>query len=357
MGAEMMKRFFATITIALLASAQAFALETGSSNQVYRIPSGGGRARFGAVDVSQSAAVTGVLPLANGGTGMASFDSSYELRNIGLSASVGSSALTVTLRQKDGSSNCSSTAPCRIGFRSSTATSGSYNQRSITAGLSVTVPSTATLGQVSATAEPTFIYAQDNAGSVQLCVSTSGTFDEGVNQTSTIINTSSTSRSTIYCTASATGPVRLIGRLVSTQATAGTWATAPSLVSLTPLAGAQISSASSTLERLERAAFGGNTAMTSNCASTPCTIASQSGSWVSSVSRVGAGAYTVNITAGEFSVAPTCTCSGKSMGFWPVACAVSSVTTSGVTVETFGATSGSNVLNDSAVHIICMGPR
>ena len=40
----------------------------GTANQVLRIPGAGGAPAFGAIDLAQSAAVTGLLPLANGGT-------------------------------------------------------------------------------------------------------------------------------------------------------------------------------------------------------------------------------------------------------------------------------------------------
>ena len=42
---------------------------TGSAYQVLRVPSGGGAPAFGAIDLSQSAAVTGTLGISNGGTG------------------------------------------------------------------------------------------------------------------------------------------------------------------------------------------------------------------------------------------------------------------------------------------------
>lgn len=45
------------------------ATTAGSANQVLRIPGAGGAPAFGAIDVSQAAAVTGALPIANGGTG------------------------------------------------------------------------------------------------------------------------------------------------------------------------------------------------------------------------------------------------------------------------------------------------
>jgi hypothetical protein len=46
------------------------ATAAGSANQVLRIPGGGGVPSFGAIDLSQAAAVTGTLPVANGGTGI-----------------------------------------------------------------------------------------------------------------------------------------------------------------------------------------------------------------------------------------------------------------------------------------------
>ncbi|MEK2646309.1 beta strand repeat-containing protein [Bdellovibrio sp. BCCA] len=54
--------YFATATT--MASTAA-----GTANQILRIPAGGGNPDFGAIDISQAAAITGSLALANGGTG------------------------------------------------------------------------------------------------------------------------------------------------------------------------------------------------------------------------------------------------------------------------------------------------
>lgn len=65
----MMNKFLIA-ALAFLASPLAQATHlNGSAYKVYRVPSTGGAAKFGAIDVSQSAAVTGQLPVANGGTG------------------------------------------------------------------------------------------------------------------------------------------------------------------------------------------------------------------------------------------------------------------------------------------------
>ena len=45
------------------------ATSAGTANQVLRVPGAGGSPAFGAIDLTQSAAVTGALPIANGGTG------------------------------------------------------------------------------------------------------------------------------------------------------------------------------------------------------------------------------------------------------------------------------------------------
>jgi len=49
------------------------ATETGPANSVLRVPPGGGRAKMGSITLSSAAAVTGTLPLGNGGTGQTSF--------------------------------------------------------------------------------------------------------------------------------------------------------------------------------------------------------------------------------------------------------------------------------------------
>ena len=50
-------------------TSQIGATSAGSANQVLRVPGAGGSPAFGAIDLAQSAAVTGALPIANGGTG------------------------------------------------------------------------------------------------------------------------------------------------------------------------------------------------------------------------------------------------------------------------------------------------
>lgn len=161
--------------------------------------------------------------------------SSLELLNLGLAASVAANALTVALKQSDGSTDPSSgAASVKIGFRSATATSGAYNERSATAATSITVASGAPLGNTSTTVAYLYLYALDNAGTIELAISAS-LFSEGSVQTTTALTNSSNSLSTLYSTtARSSVPIRLIGRLKQSQSTAGVWASAPTEVSLPP---------------------------------------------------------------------------------------------------------------------------
>lgn len=152
---------------------------------------------------------------------------SYEISNLGLATSVASNALTIALKQADGSTNPSTGASAvKVGMRSSTLTSGLYNQRSATAATSLVISSGSTLGTVSATAHDLWVYLIDNAGTLELAVSQtlfhenqliSTTAEGGAGAAdSANIMYSTTTRSNV--------PFRLVGKINITEATAGTWA-------------------------------------------------------------------------------------------------------------------------------------
>jgi hypothetical protein len=165
---------------------------------------------------------------------LATANSSNALWNLGLSASVGASALTVNLKQADGTTDPTATKPCMIGFRSATLTSGAVSERTATGAVTLTVPSTATLGQTSAVAGNLYVYAIDNAGTIELAIA--GTdFGESGRVSTTVMNTASDDGATMYSTTARSNVAfRRIGLLVATEATAGTWATAPSTVQVAP---------------------------------------------------------------------------------------------------------------------------
>lgn len=269
---------------------------------------------------------------------------SYELSNVGLAASVGANALTIALKQGDGSSDCSAGGPCKIGFRNGSSTVGGYTQRSVTGASSITISSGSTLGHASATAEYVYVYAIDNAGSVELAVSTGLHTDQGTLVTTTAEGGAggADSRSAIYSSEARTNaPIRLIGRVKSTQATAGTWATSPSEVSLWPFQYNSVTSNSSGQERVERASITNS--------GTPA-IASQSGSWLSGVTDNGAG--DTSFTMSGFSSTPTCVCG--ILGSSGRTCSVNAITSTSLRIETTQPGAGNTDLD---FHIICMGPR
>lgn len=165
-------------------------------------------------------------------------DQPYELTNLSLSATVSANALTVALKDKSGS-DPSSGSPVKIGFRNSTLTTGTYNQRSVTGALSVVVPSGTTIGTVSAVQSAIYVYALDNAGTVELAVSLNRLDVLSVQSTTAI--SGGALAGTIYSTTSRSNvPMRYIGRILITEATAGTWATSPTEVAvpnLEPISG------------------------------------------------------------------------------------------------------------------------
>jgi hypothetical protein len=139
-----------------------------------------------------------------------------------ITASVGSSALTVTLN------------PTILNFRNTPLTSGTINTRTVASAISVVVPSTATLGTVSAQQSRIVVIALDNAGTVELAVvniAGGNNLDETTLISTTAISAGATSASVVYSTTARTSlPFRVVGYIESTQATAGTWATSPSTI-------------------------------------------------------------------------------------------------------------------------------
>lgn len=158
----------------------------------------------------------------------------YSLVNVGLAASVAANALTISLKQSDGSTNPSTGASqVQIPFRSSTIGSGAFNVRSVTSSLSTVISSGSTAGHGNGTNNFLFIYALDNSGTVELAWSSS------LQDTSILATTTAEggaggadSRTTIYSTTARTNvPIRLLGSMLSNQTTAGTWASVPTRIS------------------------------------------------------------------------------------------------------------------------------
>lgn len=173
----------------------------------------------------------------------ASATSSGDVKNLGLAASVASNALTVALKSK-ALTDPSATDYVSAAFRNATSATGDYVVRKATAAASIVISSGSTLGHVSAINEPIFVYLLDNAGTMELALSSS-IYDNGSIVTTTVLagGGGDDSRTVIYSTAARSNvAIRLVGRLESNQATAGTWATAIAEISLTPFDNAPTSS-------------------------------------------------------------------------------------------------------------------
>lgn len=139
-----------------------------------------------------------------------------------VSASVNASAMTVTLN------------PCSLAFRGTPVTNGTPSTVTVGSAITVTIPSTATLGTVSAVQSQIVVLAINNAGTVELAVVNiaGGTnLDETTLISTTTIGVGSTSASTAYSTTGRSSVAfRVVGVIISTQAIAGTWITAPSTI-------------------------------------------------------------------------------------------------------------------------------
>lgn len=139
-----------------------------------------------------------------------------------IAASVAANALTVTLN------------PTALTFRSTTLNSGATVALSVAAAISLVVPSGASLGTISTEKARLALVALDNAGTVVLGIAnlTGGVnLDETTLVSTTAISSGATSAGVIYSASALTNvPFRVVGSVDITEATAGTWATAPTTV-------------------------------------------------------------------------------------------------------------------------------
>jgi hypothetical protein len=166
------------------------------------------------------------------------YNASYEISNLGLSVTATASSthtLVIALKTQAGTDPTGSDI-VYVGMRSATAATGTYNRRSATGAVSLTVSSGSTLGTISAVAAYLYVYLVDNAGTLELGVSHTY-YDEGTILSTTVLagGGADDSGSALYTTtARANVPIRCVGRFKSTQAAAGTWDTAIAEVSLWP---------------------------------------------------------------------------------------------------------------------------
>ena len=158
-----------------------------------------------------------------------------------ITASVASNALTIALKGKDGN-DPSSTNKVYIPFRSGTASSSDWNIREVTSALSVVVSSGSTLGHASGIVQHFFVYAIDNAGTVELAVSNLPPDYPGTFLGQRLISTTAEggaggadSATGIYSTTARSNvPWVCLAMCKSNQTTAGTWASVPTQIDMAP---------------------------------------------------------------------------------------------------------------------------
>lgn len=233
-----MNKISALILVLLVAApAHAWYPGQGLPNQVLRMPNSGSKITYGAVKLDSANAVTAVLPISNGGSGALTLDQSYEMRNVGLFANTTTNTLVMALKTKTGG-DPSSSSPVYIGFRSSTLTLGQYQQVAITAAPStLTISNGSTLGHTSTVAHAVYVYGLYTGSAFKLAASSNNGFDEGLLHTTVAEGGAGAadSETALYADAVYSNvPIRLLGRLMSTQPTAGTWTVDPTSMSLTP---------------------------------------------------------------------------------------------------------------------------
>lgn len=204
-----------------------------------------------------AAGLSATLAVASGGTGAATLTANNVLLGNGTSAlqaiapstsgnvltSNGTTWASTTLPPDVASVNAlvvsnnlsvALSAPWAGDFRSTTLSSGATTRVSISVGINLSVVSGATLGTVSGVAARLVLLAINNAGTVELAVvniAGGNNLDETTLISTTAMSTAADSNNVIYSTTARTSVAfRVVGYVDITQATAGTWVTAPSTV-------------------------------------------------------------------------------------------------------------------------------
>lgn len=197
-------------------------------------------AAFLKTDTMQFSSNALVSSVTNNTTAAASSNTaSNEIFNLGLTCVCVSGALVFNVTQKDGSL-LSSSSPVKVGFRNSTVATGQYTEELIDNVPSFSISSGSTLGMTAAVPAYLYVYLiKTNVGFRVAVVSIISNFnaEDGAVTTTTAeggVGGADTA-AVVYAEAAYSAvPCRLIGRIQITQATPGTWTTAPAEIRLQP---------------------------------------------------------------------------------------------------------------------------
>ena len=146
------------------------------------------------------------------------------LFNVGAAYSAAAGALTITLKQQDGSTDPTAGSPARVAVRSATATSATYSIIDVESAINITIPSGATLGGTNAVATRYYLYLLSNAGTGELAVSGKG-YNDSVVTTVGISAASDTSETVYSSSARSNVPITPIGYFDVTTVSSGVWVT------------------------------------------------------------------------------------------------------------------------------------
>lgn len=167
------------------------------------------------------------------------------VRNAGVAVTLGGGAMTIDLKDAAGN-DPTAASPVELQYQSATITTGTTANRSVAAALSITIPSTATVGTLSGVPSRIYFGLLDNAGTLELCywnpivltahpcgVATYSSVGGilRINHSyvyTTVANTTASDLAKVIYSTSVRANVRVtpIGYIDSVQATAGSWATA-----------------------------------------------------------------------------------------------------------------------------------
>lgn len=159
--------------------------------------------------------------------------------NVGIAASVGSSALTVALKGADGN-DPSASNPVYIPFRDVTAGTGTPSYLAITAAMSIVISNGSTVGFTSGAVGRLWLVMFNDGGTARLGLVNCRSGASIMSLRSGIASSTAEggagaadSAQVIYTgTAVTSKAMTVLGYLEATEATAGTWATTPSLIKL-----------------------------------------------------------------------------------------------------------------------------
>lgn len=159
--------------------------------------------------------------------------------NLGMTATVAANALTISIKGHNGN-DPSATNPVYIPFRSVTAGSGDVEVLAITAATSLVISSGSTMGFTSAVVGRLWIVGFNDGGTFRLgavnCLNGTSimALRDGIFSSTAEGGAGGADTAQVIYTGTAvtSKAMTILGYLEATEATAGTWATAPSLVQL-----------------------------------------------------------------------------------------------------------------------------